>query len=472
MRRYRPDAAFTRRGLLRSLGMGAMSLPMARLLRPSDALAAGTAERVIFFYFPDGVPAWSQGGDASRWHCTGGETGFSMPDGLAALQPWRDRCVFFRGLSMGPTDSGSHPGGAKKLLTAADGGYNESIDQHLSRSVGAGMPWRHLYLGAMANADNASGDKHIVYPVSGTSMAPEDDPARAFAALFGQAASGGGGSGSSGGDDTGAAPTVAGTRGSVLDAALSDLSRLQGRLGSVEKTKLDMHLESLRELEARLQGSSGGGGGGGGSAWSASCETPDLDLSGVSAGSLYDPQYFGDIVRAQTELMVLAMECGLTKVGTIQCAHHTSELVMSRIPGTDFYDPGYDMRSHQASHYGSRHDENSREFMAYLNQRRWWAGRLAYLMALLDSRPEGGGTMLDHTLIVLCTEVCDGNTHMHDDMPFILAGGAGGAMRGGRLLDVGYKRHGDLWVSVAQAMGEDLWRFGDSSSGPIPGLMG
>jgi hypothetical protein len=468
-RRYRPDAGFTRRGLLRAASVGAMSLPMARLLRPADALAAGRAERIIFFNFPDGVPAWSQGGDASKWHCSGSETGFSMPECLAPLVPWREDCVFFRGLSMGGTDSGSHPGGAKKLLTAADHGNNESIDQHLSRSIGAGSPWRHLYLGAMANADNASGDKHVVYPVAGTSMAPEDDPAVAFASLFGSAAAGEGGGGS-GGDTGGSGESVQGTRGSVLDAALGDLRSLQGRLGSVEKDKLDLHLESLRELEARLQGTGGGTTGGGTGA--ASCDDPDVDLSGVSAGSLYDPARFGDILRAQMDLMVLSMECGLTRVGTIQASHHTSELVMSRIPGTPFHDAGHDMRSHQASHYGSQHDTGSREYVAFRDQRTWWAGRLAYLLESLASRPEGGGTMLDNTLVVLCTEVCDGNTHLHDDMPFILAGGAGGAMRGGRLLDVGYKRHGDLWVSVAQAMGEDLWSFGDASSGPLSGLMG
>ena len=463
-RRYRPDPRLTRRGLLRAAGLGALSLPMARLMRPGEAWASGAAERVIFFYFPDGVPGWSEAGDPSQFHCTGSETGFSLPHCLQPLAPWRDRCVFFRGLSMGATDSGSHPGGAKKLLTAADHGNNESIDQHLSRSVGAASPWRHLYLGAMATADGASGDKHIVYPVAGTTMAPEDDPARAFASLFGVATSGGGS-----GEETPGTETTAGTRGSVLDAVMGDLEDLQGRLGAVERTKLEYHLDSLRELEARLQGEGGGVAGGG--TGSASCADPDVDLTGVSAGSLSDPQHFGDVLRAQMEVMVLAMECGLTRVGTLQASHHTSELVMSRIPGTPFHDPGYDMRSHQASHYGSRHDPDSREFVAFRDQRTWFVDQLAALLELLESRPEGGGTMLDHTLVVLCTEVCDGNTHQHDDMPIVLAGGAGGAIRGGRLLDVGTRRHGDLWVSVAQAMGEDLWRFGDSSSGPIPGLL-
>jgi hypothetical protein len=82
----------------------------------------------------------------------------------------------------------------------------------------------------------------------------------------------------------------------------------------------------------------------------------------------------------------------------------------------------------------------------------------------------GDGSMLDHTLVVLCTEVCDGNTHLHDDLPLVLAGGADGSLATGRLVDVGYRRHGDLWVSVANRMGDGLTAFGDASSGPIPGL--
>lgn len=175
-------------------------------------------------------------------------------------------------------------------------------------------------------------------------------------------------------------------------------------------------------------------------------------------------------MRAQIDLMVLAMSCGMTRVGTIQCSHHTSELLMSRFPGTSMYDPGWDMRSHQASHYGASHDPAHREYAAFLQQGLWWTEQFAYLLDRLKSTPEGDGNMLDHTICVFVTEVCDGNTHSHDDMPFVVAGRAGGRWSTGRLLDSGYRRHGDRWVSVGQAMGDGLTWFGDASSGPLPGL--
>ena len=447
----------TRRRLLQLGGAAAIAAPF---LRPGrvGAHAGDPARRLIIFYFPDGVVGPSQDGEPSQWHPTGTETSFTLPPTLMPLERHRGRCVFFRGLSMGPADQGSHPGGAKKLLTAVDGGNGPSIDQRLAATVGAGAPFRHLYLGAQANQNGASGDKHVSYVAPGITTPPEDDPVAAFARLF--PGGGGGGSGGAGGD-----PRTA-RRLSVIDHAKQELDALRGRLGTTEQTRLDLHLEALREVEARIQATAGGGGGGGGT-----CSDPAVDTSGLGPSTLYAPDRFPQILRAQTDLMVQAMACGLTKVGVIQGSHHTSELIMSRFPATPMYDPGFDMRSHQASHYGARHDPSRREFRDYLAQRRWWVEQFAYLLDQLAARPEDGATMLDHSLVLLCSEVCDGNTHAHDDMPFVLAGGGSGRVRTGRLLSFGYRRHADLLLAIARAMGDDLGSFGDASSGPLPGLL-
>ena len=454
--------SWTRRSLLRT-GAAALAAPF---LPGAAAWADGAAQRVIFFYFPDGVPAWSDSGEPSRWHAWGSEHDPQLAQCLEPLAPFRDDCVFLNGLSMGSTDAGSHPGGAKKLLTAADHGNSESIDQYLARTIGAGMPWRHLYLGAQATADGASGDKHISYPIAGVSIPPEDDPRRAFESLFGFLP---------GPADRRPPPDA--SQASVLDAVIGDLLDLKARLGGTEAAKLDLHLEALREVEQRVSGTGGGGGGtgggtggttgtGGGPISGVSCDAPSL---ATDYGELFAPESFPGILRAQIDLMVLAMACGMTKVGTLQGSMHTSELIMSRFEGTAMHDPGWDMRSHQASHYGASH--SGREFDAFVQQRQWWVGQFAYLLQRLKETPEGDGTMLDHSLVVLCSEVCDGNNHLHDNMPFVLAGRAGGRVSTGRLLDVGYRRHGDLWVSVANALGDGIGHFGDASSGPIPGLV-
>lgn len=438
-----------RRRLLQGLGLAALAgsfAPLALRGRAARA-AAGKAERLIIFYFPDGVVGPSQDGDPSKWHASGSENDFSLSPILEPLAPHKADCLFFNGLSMGPADSGSHPGGAKKLLTAVDSGFGESIDQLLARTVGADAPFRHLYLGAMANQNNASGDKHISYPSPGVTITPEDDPRQAFEFLFG----GGGGDGGGGAPDP--------TQVTVIDAVLDDLGALQSQLGTTEKSKLNLHLEALRELERRIKAGPMGG-----------CGDPAIDLSMVS-DDLYDPARFPAILRAQIDLTVQAMACGLSRIGVLQASNHTSELIMSRFPGSPMFDPNFDMRSHQASHYGPKHDPGKREYADYLLQRRWWVEQFGYLLDQLAALPDGDGTMLDTSLVLLCTEVCDGNTHLHDDMPLVLAGRGGGAIGSGRLLSYGGDRHAGLLTAIAQAMGSDIQGFGDTNTPALSGVL-
>ncbi|MCA9719283.1 MAG: DUF1552 domain-containing protein [Myxococcales bacterium] len=450
-----PAARLGRRTWLKGLTAAALGVPLWRAYGPTRARAAGgAARRVIFFYYPDGVVGPSQDGQPTMWHCSGGEHDFALSPQLEPLAALKGECLFFNGLTMGPADSGSHPGGAKKLLTAVDGGFGESIDQLLARTVGADAPYRHLYLGAQANQSNASGDKHVSYPSPGQSVTPQDDPREAFSLLFGD----GGGDGGAGGGE----PDP--TRVSVIDGVLEDMNALRAELGETERGKLDLHLDALREVEQRIKQP-------GAPPPGASCDAPTLDTGGLDDQSLYAPERFPDILRAQTDLMVLAMACGLTRVGVIQASHHTSELIMSRFAGSEMYDPGYDMRSHQASHYGASHNPESKEFSSYLAQRRWWVAQFAYLLEQLAARPDEGGTMLDSSLVVLCTEVCDGNTHLHDNMPFVLAGRGGGTINPGRLLVREGSRHADLWIALAHAMGEGIGGFGDVSSGPLSGVL-
>ncbi len=441
----------TRRTLLRGLGTAAAAWPVAHLLgRASPARALGEARRFLVFYFPDGIAGRSQDGEPSLFPARTEGGGVGLSEILEPLRGLEDRCVFLNGLSMGPADEGSHPGGAKKLLTAVDGGYGMSIDQVLAGTVGSGSPTRHLYCGAQANADHASGDKFISYPSPGITSTPDDDPLRVRDRLFTGAGM------TMGGPDPSAADRA------ILSAVRDDVTDLRAALGTSERIKLDLHLDALNEVDASLTSMG----------MMMGCASPDLGLGSLDPAALYAPESFAAILRAQIDLTVTAMACGLTRVGVIQASHHTSELIMSRIMGAPMYTPGYDMRSHQASHYGARHDRSGDNtlFNRYVQQRVWWVSQFRYLLDQLAARPEADGTMLDYSVVLLCSEVADGNTHLHGDMPFVLAGGGGGSIAGGRVLELGGRRHGDLLVSICQAMGHSIDRFGDASSGPIPGL--
>lgn len=449
--------SLSRRQLLRAFAGATIAAPFMELKLGKRAWATeGRAQRFIVFYFPDGVPGASAEGEPSQWHARAGSGGsFTLPPVLSPLEPWRDRCLFLNGLSMGSTDAGSHPGGARKLLTAVDGGNGESVDQFIARTVAADVAHRHVYLGAQSTAAGTSADKFVSYQGPGVAAVPEDNPQRAFDRLF---------SGASGTvpGGTGAAELARQRRLSVIDVLGADLNELRGGLQGSDRARLELHLEALREVEQRTLAAAG-------EPAAESCRAPDVDTSVADElARIHDPDRFPAILRAQIDVLVTAMACGLTRVGVVQGSQHTSELIMSRFVGSEMYDPGYDMRSHQASHYGPRHNEDSREFRDFVAQRRWFVSQFAYLLEQLDARPEGDGTMLDHTVLLLCTEVADGNTHMHDNMPFVLAGGGG--LRTGRLQQWGYERHSRLLTSLARSMDSDVGCFGEACSGPLDGI--
>lgn len=456
--------SLSRRRLLQCALGAAAALPF---VRAGAALGdAGRARRLLVFYFPDGVAGRSQSGESGLWESRqeGGDVALSeICEPLGAL---RREVLFLHGLGMGGTDEGSHPGGAKKLLTARDGGGGESVDQFLARTVGRDMPFRHVLLGAMANQNNATGDKHISYPSAGVTVAPEDDPLRAFSRLFSMGAV----TPPVMNADAGAVtPAAEDDTARVIDTALADLHELRGSLGGSERVKLDTHLEALREVSNRVARLAPVGDAGVPATPPAStCGSPRLAFEGVSGMGLYQPENFPAVLRAQMDVMVQAMACGLTKVGVIQSSQHTSELIMSRFRDTEMHDPGFDMRSHQASHYGARQERTNRLFTDYLKQRRWWISQYAYLLEQLRQRPEGDGTMLDHSLVLLCSEVSDGNTHSHADMPFLLAGRGGGCINPGRVVEHRGTRHGQLLAAIARAMGSDVNGWGDAGDGVLP----
>src|SRR5207302_722711 len=129
-----------------------------------------------------------------------------------------------------------------------------------------------------------------------------------------------------------------------------------------------------------------------------------LNLNGAAGDSKSWPD-FPFLMRAQIDLMVLAMACGLTRVGVLQAHHHTgNDLLMSGFKEDPvlFTEPRLYMRSHEASHHGA----DMVKFSTYVAQRKWFLRQFAYLLQGLKQTqdPEGGGNMLQYSLVLLCSE--------------------------------------------------------------------
>jgi hypothetical protein len=185
------------------------------------------------------------------------------------------------------------------------------------------------------------------------------------------------------------------------------------------------------------------------------CSSPTLDF----AGALYDATLFPALLTAQMNVMVQAMACGLTRVGTIQCSRHTSPLSMPFVNSSKI------MQSHEASH----NDAN-----VFLDQRVWFFSQFKALLDLLAQRPDPGvegATMLETTLVLSLTEIDWGPTHKHYDMPFLLAGGTGGKLRSGTSFDTTGVHHSHLMASIAAALGTSAAGWFNGNHSPIPGLV-
>jgi len=405
-------------------------------LRPVLAQTSGP-KRAIFFYIPDGcIP--------QLWHPTGTERNFTLPPMTAPLAAVRNDCVFISGLRMYEGGS-THEGGVAKVMT---GNNSLSLDVFLAQQLAGQTPVSSVFLGVHATHEN--GNSYFSYLPGSKVRTPEDNPLAAFKSLFGQAAGGGGGGG-------GADP-----RKSVLDNSISELSSLQNRLGAAERAKLDLHLTALREVERRISASAPRTGG---AVSPASFNREGFTVPDGFNGypAIYNREENFELVgKLQMDLAVLALANDVTRVVSLQWSHPVSPTRMEFTGSTQ--------RHHDASHYGAPDSGTAANFVLL---QAYYASRLADLINRLRSVPDGNGTLLDNTLIVLFSELGDSNLHDHSNMPFVVAGRAGGAIQTGRYLNLPEEAHSKLLVSIANAMGSNINSFGYTGrgTGGLPGLL-
>jgi hypothetical protein len=228
-------------------------------------------------------------------------------------------------------------------------------------------------------------------------------------------------------------------RKSVLDFLSADITTLKTRVASEDKARLDAHLTGIRTLEQEL------------SQTPMSCTAPTLPAK-IDVRAI---ENFPTVGKLQMDLMLLAHICGLTNVSTLMFANADS---WQHYPWV-----GVDEEHHELSHAGDD-DSVSNEKLVTINT--WHSQQIAYMLDKLKATPEADGSnMLDNTLLLWGNELGAGNTHTYKDIPWLLAGGAGGHFKMGRYLAFKDQPHNNLLVSACNAMG-----FDDVSTFGIPGV--
>lgn len=455
--------ALPRRTFLKGAGGACIALPMLEAMVPVR-VARGQQEdppRFIVYYTPGGT-------DMTTWRPTGSETDFTLGPSLAPLEAHKDQLLVLNGLDLKVTSAGvghPHSKGMGGLLTGeilpagpyeTCGGQSgfalgRSIDQYIGDVISADRKFKSIELAirwpsvSLYNLTVHPANT-LIYSAPSQPVPPALDPRAVFDRLFKSL-------------DGDSANSQFVTQ-SILDAVKEEYASLNPKLGPTDRRTLEMHLESIREMEKGIS-----------SLPSSACVAPDLgdelDLpyaGGTSEGGdgyidLSNDEPMPRTGRLMMDMLAHAMACDLTRVGTLQWADSSAN---NTFPWLGLDD----------THHGYQHDRGYQpEAIAQIQT--WYSTQFAYFLNKLTELQEGGRPILDSTLVFWITELSHPSTHGQEDMPLILAGSANGGVRPGRWLEFNGRSHNDLLVAIQNVFGIDSDSFGRaefSTGGALPGL--
>jgi Protein of unknown function (DUF1552) len=415
----RLNHALPRRTFLRGLG-ATMALPLLDSMVPSIS-AAGSSKppiRLGYVYTPNGiVGACDKSPRPFMWTPKAAGANVALSPTMKALEPYRDRINVFSGLAQvngralgdGPGDharatatflTGVHP----RKTGGADFQLGISADQVAAKELGKYTQLSSLELGLepqplAGNCDSGYTCAYMSMSWRGpTSPLPaEINPRAVFERLFGD------------GDSTDARTRAArlASQKSVLDYVTASLSRLRMSIGSGDKRKLEEYLESVRDIERRIQLAE---------EQNHSTPLPALERPGAV------PDDYLQYTRLMIDMQVLAWQTDMTRVASLMLGRDGSNRAYREIGISDGH--------HSISHH--RGDSERLDKLIKIDELH--VSMFAYLLQRLSETPDGDGTLLDHSLVLFGSSISESNIHTHDDLPIVLAGTASGQVKGNRHL--------------------------------------
>lgn len=339
-------------------------------------------------------------------------------------------------------NNGNFVGGDGTLAGWASG---ISVDQEIANAVGMMTQHKSLHAGVQSTSYGGTEVRTIIsYAGADDPIENETSPYTMFDTVFSQL-----------GADPVGLEKLRERRKSVLDTVGKQYEAISKKVGTEDRAKLESHLQKVREVEARLDNPGGVIGG--------FCQKPEP--GGVV--DLNDPNNFPAIGKLHMDLITMAFACDLTRVATLQWSASTNN---KPFPYLSYNGQPITGDDHVMAHAP---DNDAESWGRVRVIREWYIQQMRYLLGALDAIQEGEGTMLDNTMVVFFSEISRGNTHSHADCPFIVAGGAGGALKTGQFLDYqGTVFHNNLLVSALNANGIEATTFGEAAycTGPLSEL--
>jgi len=437
--------ALPRRTLLRGVG-ASLALPLLDAMVPAmTALAAGPARpvrRLGYVYMPMGsaIAYWKPASPS-------GPLG-ELPPSLKPLAPVVDHLTVVSNLELRNSYPGTHATSNAGFLSAATAKWTESSDYYLgttadqiaAKAIGEAtrLPSLELAMDLLTTVGQCDNGYACVYQnnlswSSPTTPLPyEAHPRVVFERLFGD-----------GGTPADRLAELRKDR-SLLDWVREDTARLQRQLGPSDRGKVSQYLDTVREVERRIQKAE---------AVTADSELPDLDRPvGV-------PASYADHARLMFDLQVLAFQGDVTRVITFQLARETSNRTYPEI--------GVPEAHHPLTHNGGNPEMLAK--VARINA--FHVSLFAYFLEKMRSTPDGDGSLLDHTMCLYGSGMGNPDKHDHTDLPILVAGG-GMHPKGGRHIRYDQPQPlANLHLTLLDRAGVRLDKFADSR-GKVPELLG
>ena len=439
----------SRRAFLRGAAGISLTLPWLESLplRAADAgpvlaKAAATKPPVRFacIYFSNGV-------EPIHWWAKGSGAQIELGQALQPIEPFREDIVFLRGLynQSAVAHRSAHLGRVPNLLSGAwvstdqnDIRCGKTMDQVMAQQIGDHTPVPSLVLGIEPTELRLEDGLSMLYGscISWTSETKpamkEIYPARVFDLLVG----------------TGQGRKL---DRSILDHVMEDAKDLKRRIGVTDRRKLDDYLESIRDVEKRIERASNDGRLEG---WRPSLTAPNMPRPPEQL-----PQDVPGHMKLMLDLIVLAFRMDKTRIATCMLNNDLSQMNFGFLPGVQ-----------GSLHLDLTHNgrDPKREAM-YLKTNQYHVQQFAYLIEKMKAIDEGGSSLLDNSILLFCSNLFDGDRHQADEMPMLLAGHGGGSLQtGGRNLDYLEKgndnrRACSLYLSLMDKMGVSAPQFGDAT---------
>jgi hypothetical protein len=429
--------ALPRRTFLRGMMGATMALPLLEAMVPAATPLAKTAAKPVrrlgFVFMPMGC-------DQSRWTLPGDNLDQLSPI-LTSLAPVKDHVTAITNLELQNAYPGSHATSNSAFLSAAKAKLTESTDYYLGTTVdqiaaqrigqATQLPSLELamdLLQVVGQCDNGYScvyQNNLSWSSPTTPLPAEAHPRIVFESLFGE------------GGTSAERRAALRKKASLLDSFNDDIARLQRSLGAGDRARITQYLDSVREVERRIQKAE---------AATADSPLPDLDRPvGV-------PAAYADHARLMFDLQVLAMQGDVTRVITFQLARETSNRTYPEIGVPDPH--------HPLSHHGNDPEKIAR--MAKINQ--FHVSLFAEYLAKLKATAEGNGTLLDHSLILYGSGIGNPNIHDHTNLPILVAGGTAFGMKGNRHLKYAKPTPlANLHLTLLDKVGVHLDSFADSN---------